>query len=332
MRMMRSFPFPRFGGWVVAVLLAVFLLASPGRADTVLAPGYGLNPIGNVPTGSSNSFGSIVQDATGAMFTTGGFNGNVYRRTGGGFSAWGSGPGSITLGAALSGTTLYISTDSGVVFKADTTAFVPSWSAVGNILGAGPVNDIALAPIGFGSFGGQLIAATTNGLFAMNTVTGAVTVLRSGDYWSAVAFTPDGQLLASEYFGANAPGIYKVASNGSLTLFTSDANVDGLAVNAGTGQIVAADASRIFTLSSTGVRTDIVAASLDGGFYPGVLSFNRTGTNVLYGSYNGTSNSYGVNAITGFAANDATGVPLPGVAAAGMALMGAAKFRRRARC
>ena len=61
-------------------------------------------------------------------------------------------------------------------------------------VGAG-VMDFALAPSGWGSYGGQLIVATTSGIKAVNLTTLAVTTIVASGFYPSIDFTLDGRLL-----------------------------------------------------------------------------------------------------------------------------------------
>jgi len=101
-------------------------------------------------------------------------------------------------------------------------------------VGAGFINSIVRAPAGYGSYGGQLIIATTSGqIDAINQSQASPTPVLIADLGGAVpdlVFDSAGTLYAADYYDDK---VVTVAADGTVTDFATDiARPDGLEVDA----------------------------------------------------------------------------------------------------
>ena len=289
----------------LATSVAVCVLCG-GAASAITSnqPGYTQIVVANIPTGDGNNFGGVVVGPDTNIYVVGGWLKNAFRITPGGTAT------TLTLNAAgtpigvgIVGTTLYVGQDSGRIDTFDISQPSPTATFLTTVPGTLNGNgnaDFALAPSGFGAYGGQLIACN-GGVYAVNPTTGAKTniFVGSGDWHSSLDFGPNGTLYVTEY---NSGNVLTVTAAGSTSVFANlpGANPDGLAVHPGTGNIYVADPSggKIFMITPAGVvSTFATSVILDDGFYPTGMAFSRNGT-VLY--YLTNTSVFQLAAIQGF--------------------------------
>ena len=165
---------------------------------------------------------------------------------------------------------IYVSTDGPsrlyTVNNANQVAQVASWPST--------VNAIALAPEGFGAYGGQIIGVSTQtNVFAYNPANQQIAIVGTGPgggILSGLAFSADGQTLYVVNY--NQGRVDAVNGAGVFTPFFSGLNSpDGIALDTdGTRMFVAhyAGGSRIDQISIPGAMlTAGPAVQLDGGYY-----------------------------------------------------------------
>ena len=289
------------------LLMAVtFLISGSGlQASTLLEPGYSEVLLANVI--SNNSFGSMAQavDGSGNIYVTGGFSSDVYKVTPAGVvtvfgTTGGSGSG---LGMGIVGDTLYVGFESGDIRTMDLTAVSPSGVFFASIGGGNDAMGMTIAPAGFGAFGGQLVVGSYNGISIVHPGTGAVTNLLStpSDPHSDVAFTPSGELLATDYDNRR---VTKVSAAGVESLFYSvGSSIDGIAVHPGTGEIYVADSDTraIVKIAADGLSSSVFAsdALFDGGWFVSPIRFSTDAATLYYGAGSGTMNLYAISGFDG---------------------------------
>ncbi len=182
--------------------------------------------------------------------------------------ATGIGAGAFLLGVAYraANDTIYTNTDDGQIFA------VTAAGAVTPLATVDLLNAIAIAPQGFGSFGGFVIGATQLGaLIAVNPSNGVVTTIASSfQSWSDLAFAPDGTLYA-----CGGGTVSSVTATGQVTTFTNG-------LSAADGITIAPDGSRMFIADSNtdsvrqvtipdAVESTFAPADIDDGFFVGGL-------------------------------------------------------------
>jgi hypothetical protein len=141
------------------------------------------------------------------------------------------------------------------------------------------VNALAVAPAGFGSFGGQLIAANQDGtVVAIDPAGPTLTTVASGaGGMSDLAFGPTGVLYVS-----GATTIKTVASTGGVSSFlTTTGAADGIAVDPDNSRLFIADSSgdsiKQVTLPGKQVTT-LFAANIDNGYYVAGIIHDKEST------------------------------------------------------
>lgn len=160
--------------------------------------------------------------------------------------------------------TIYTNTDDGQIFAVTATGAVTPLSVVSGL------NAIAIAPPGFGGFGGFIIGVTQFGLVvAVNPDNGVVTPITfSAHAGSDLAFAPDGILYIC---GGNA--VSTVTATGVVTAFaTSFSSADGITITPDGARMFIAD-SNTDTISQItipgGAVTTLGSADIDDGFFVG---------------------------------------------------------------
>jgi len=252
------------GNAILAALLGPFNLT----AFPVALTGFG-----------TNGFGNMTLDRNGDLIIVGGFaTTNLYTiaRADGALTIL---PITGTAGTLLSvvdtGTVVYVSTSTGGIYSVDTgTGAATLLATVGNNVPA-----LAVAPAGFGAFGGQLIAGDHN-TGDVNAVDagGTVTFIATVANLTNLAFAADGTLYVTDDGAGN---LSTVTAAGVVAVFAVGlADADGIAIdNAG---------GRIFVLSpSVGINSVAVPGgavtfvnnlySLDNGWFPTGAFFDAPG-------------------------------------------------------
>ncbi len=292
---------------VVCAAIGLLWFSIEAPAITFNEPGFNQQIVAPIPGGPSNHFGGVVIGPDGNAYVVGGLRLDAFRVTPAGVvTTLIVGATNYPLGVGIVGNTLYIGQSSGRIDILDISLPAPTGSVfttVPGVLGGNGNADFAVAPPGFGAFGGQLIACN-GGVYAIHPVTGVKTdivVTGGGPKYSALDFGPDGTLYVADYNGAQ---ILTVTSAGVVTPFASlpGADPDGLAVHQGTGDIYVANSNgnTIIKVTSGGVVTTFATeAYFDGGYYPSGLAFNGDNT-VLY--YLTNEGAFQLAAIDGFPA------------------------------
>jgi hypothetical protein len=190
-----------------------------------------------------------------------------------------------------------------------------TWQSVATVP-SGDVQDIVIAPAGFGAYGGSLITSGYSGVFAIDPTTGIVTTLSPGTLVSSIGFTPAGSLLGTDY---NANNILSFAADGSTSVFYSGVGnqPDGLSVHPLTGDVYVATWPGIFSkINPAGTTSTLFADgwNIDGGYWPTPMNFSNDGERLLFGTTSGDGTQYENRAIGGFESISGPGsaVPEPG--------------------
>lgn len=293
-------PFGRFFAvktylWQAALAASVLGLAERAQAGSVILTNpqqFQDNFQFNMPN-APNAWGNLVQAANGDLYIAGFAVNGVMRYHQGTLStlSFGSYSG---MGLALSGNTLYVG-ERGAVFGGASTIYQLDISQsnptpvldfsfpIANHTSAVPMA-LALAPNTFGTYGGQMIIGTDQGIWAVNLTTHAYAQILGSGIYSALAFTAAGTLLATDYVNGN---IVQVNPNQSTSLFaTVGGNPDGIAIDPTSGNIFVANsgAQLIQQISADGstVSTFGTHALFDPGSYPSPLAFSTDGSALYY--------------------------------------------------
>lgn len=303
-------------GFLALSAAACMIAGAPALAITFNQPGYTQNTVATIPGAQQNSFGGVVMGPDGNLYVGGGFRTDAFRVTpAGAVTTLTLGTAGI-LGVGVVGNTLYVGQNGGridtfdISLPAPTATFLTTIAAVNGNGNA----DFAVAPPGFGAFGGQLIASN-GGVYVVNPATGAKTdiALSGTDHYSSLGFGPNGVLYVADYDNAR---VITVTAAGTTSVFADLPGTapDGIAVHPGTGDIYVADSNldQIIRITPAGVSSTFATnLGFDGGYYPAGFAFSTSG-NILY-YLTQENNLFQLAAIQGFAsaAPPAVAVPVP---------------------
>ncbi len=148
------------------------------------------------------------------------------------------------------------------------------------------LNDIAIAPAGFGAYGGQIIGVGFNSIvYAIDPAVPSITQIgQTSGILSDLVFAPNGSTL---YIANNSNStIQTMSSAGVFATFASGlSSIDGIAINAAGTQLIAAHyagGSRLSTVSVPGaVVADYATVPLDGGFYTTGVLVDTSGSVIM---------------------------------------------------
>ena len=267
-------------GLAILNMLMVIGISQSANAITLLEPGFTETTVASLP--SETAFGSITTGATGDVFLTEGYGGEITKVTPGGtVSNLLTIPGT-SLALQRIGNTLFAGNSSGQIYAIDLTNPAPTATLLGT--SSGEVNGLTQASAGFGAYGGDLIIASQTGLSSMNITTGALTGFsRSGTY-SDVAFDGAGRLIAAN----NGAGIEQISDVGGLVgTILSGSGYDGLAISGATGDIFAANpggGGTITRIDGTTFGSTVFATGLliSGGYYPSGIGFSPDSSSLYF--------------------------------------------------
>lgn len=176
---------------------------------------------------------------------------------------------------------LYVGTDTGDIYSVDPTTGVAT--LVVNIAGA-EINGLVVAPVGYGAFGGQLIAATqSGGVVAIDPTGPTVTAIAPGNY-SDLEFASDGTM----YTVSDNGDVATVSAAGVVSVVATLTQPDGIAVDNSGGRLLVADWSpgvgELFAVTIPGgVVSSLGNFDFDSGFWPSGLAFDGSTLMMLTG-------------------------------------------------
>ncbi|MBS0264304.1 MAG: PEP-CTERM sorting domain-containing protein [Planctomycetes bacterium] len=269
-------------------------------------PGYVDSAVGIIQTDFGNAFGAVASSG-GVVYSTGAFSeAGLYRFT----SNVGTPIASFdntSLSLQIVGNTAYVGLEGGHIYAVDLTTNVAT--DLGDS-GVATALSLAVAPTGFGGFGGQLIVSGINQVVAFDPNTSAVTGILSVDGYQAFsgsAFTNDGRLLVAQNLSGE---ILQVGADGSTSLFATTSEPGAIAVNPNTGDVYVANelSGTIVHYLADGTLVGDFASNVswDGGYYPSMLAFSPDGSALIYGELNINDHAYGIRQITA-----STAIPEP---------------------
>jgi sugar lactone lactonase YvrE len=309
-------------GFLALSAAACMIAGAPALAINFNQPGYTQNTVATIPGAMPNSFGGVVMGPDGNLYVGGGYRTDAFRVTpAGAVTTLTLGAAANVLGVGVVGNTLYVGQNDGridtfdISLPAPTATFLATIAAVNGNGNA----DFAVAPPGFGAFGGQLIASN-GGVYAVNPATGAKTdIALSGTHYSSLGFGPNSVLYVADYDNAR---VITVTAAGTTSVFADlpGTSPDGIAVHPVTGDIYVADSSgdQIIRITPAGVSSTFATnLGFDGGYYPAGFAFSTSGDILYYLTQE--NNLFQLAAIQGFAsaAPPAVAVPVPVFGAAG---------------
>lgn len=191
------------------------------------------------------------------------------------------------LGMVCINNIIYVGDDQGDIFEVDPQTGV---STLIMFISGAEINGLAVAPSGFGSYGGQIITATDNGdIYAINQTLAVPTATLIANIGavsaSALAFGSDGTL----YVADNTNGkIVTVTDGGVVADFaTGMSEPDGIAIDDAGGVMYVADSDDDALYEITipgGVVSNIGSYDFDSGFWPSPILWDSTSGILLFGT------------------------------------------------
>lgn len=187
-------------------------------------------------------------------------------------------------GIAVTTDYIYLGGASGQIYRVDPSTGASSLFAT--IAGGGYINCLAIAPSSFGSYGGQIIAATSAGIYAVNISTLATVQITSASFISSIVFGSDGTLYAARY---TSNEIATVTSTGTVTAFVSTelSGPDGLTIDDANGYLyVTNDGDGMIKrvrISDGTVLDVIVSLPFNSGWAPTPIILDTAGNRLLVG-------------------------------------------------
>ena len=188
---------------------------------------------------------------------------------------------------------IYIGSNQGNVYRrtADGAVSLLVSASANAVLG------LELAPVGFGSFGGQLIATTDAGeIFAIDPLSpnppAAITPNQTLTTLNDLVFRSDGTLYAVENDGSATPRLLTIAADGTVTRINVPkgqlGRPDGIEIDEGGKRLlvtsffaVGGDKLLAVTLSNNPQVTQLASIDLDAGFFPTGIVYDRLGTAIV---------------------------------------------------
>lgn len=279
---------------VLAILAMVFMLAACGAGNGAPPPDpaseWGAFNTSNLPYTESTgngAYGAFAFDGDGNLLFVPNRYGAIWvmNRSTGVVStvATGIDSGNDLLGLVYSGGYIYVGSQSGNIFKVNestgavTTFVSPDGSTV---------NGMVIAPSGFGSYGGQIIAVTYSGnIYAIDQSLASPTptlIASLGSTASALVFGGDGTLYVAEYDNNT---IVTVTSGGTVADFVTGLSApDGLAYDSNANVLYVSDGSSDTLYSITipgGVVSTVGLYDFDSGWYPSAILYDEA-SNILF--------------------------------------------------
>jgi len=225
-----------------------------------------------------NGFGNMSLDRNGDLIIVGGFaTTNLYTiaRADGALTILAiTGTAGTLLSVVDTGTVVYVGTSTGGIYSVDMGTGAATLLATV----APNVQALAVAPPGFGAFGGQLIAGDRNGDVNAVDAAGTVTFIATVANLTNLAFAADGTLYVTDDGAGN---LSTITAAGVVAVFAVGlADADGIAIDDVGGRIfVLSPAVGINSVSVPGGVVTFVnnLYSLDGGFFPTGAFFDAPG-------------------------------------------------------
>lgn len=268
------------------ILLVVSLYITMGSiaaASTLQEPGFTETTITSIAA-ATNGYGGVAVDNSGNLYFAANAANEVYIIPPTGVAAqFGTIAASTALGVVIDGNNLYSSFGNpNTIYRQDLTQAAPVGVSI-----ATPTNrpmGMAIAPAGFGAFGGMIIVADADGVSVINPANGNVTQLWDANTnISDVAFTLAGEIVAVRDNG----DLIQITSAGVATVITSGlGGSDGVAVHPVTGEIYVADPNgdTIWKVQPDGSSPTAFATNVlvDSGFFPSPIAFSPDGADLFY--------------------------------------------------
>jgi hypothetical protein len=196
--------------------------------------------------------------------------------------------------------TIYVSSRFGNVYKRTSDGTVSLLVSVSS----SPVLGLELAPAGFGSFGGDLVATTQDGrIFAIDPLapnpTTQISLSQGVSRLSDLVFSATGTLYVVDN-GAATSRILRVAPNGAVTDLQAPTGQlgepDGIEIDEGGHRLLVTSKTtgggRLLAVSLDAIPaavTPLANISIDDGFFPTGVVYDRLGTAVFRQGNNSTS-------------------------------------------
>lgn len=198
-------------------------------------------------------------------------------------------------GVTANDDSIFVGYEGGVIYEIDPAT--GTVSTLVSILSGSYMNCLAIAPDTFDSYGGQLIAASDAGIFAVNLSTLAVVKIADAQV-SSIVFGSDGTLYAAL---EDVDKIVTVTAAGVITDFaTGLAGPDGITIDDAGGMLYVTN-DKDGTIKSVTIPGGVVSTLFSGlsfssGWAPSPIVYDAAGNLLLVGTGgNLTINYYDLN-------------------------------------
>ena len=192
---------------------------------------------------------------------------------------------------------IFVGAAGGNIYKVDPTD--GSTTTLITILGGGWINCLAIAPATFTPYGGQLIAASNTGIYAIDQSLASPTVTQisniGGSAASSLVFGSDGTLYVAL---EEVDKIVTVTAGGVVTNFATVglSGPDGLAIDNNAGLLYVTNDGdgtiKSVTIPGGTVSTFTTGLSFSYGWAPTPIIFDATSNILLVGHYSNLTISY----------------------------------------
>lgn len=255
----------------------------------LLVPGLTDSLVTTTPSGLA-SYGSIYAADNGSLYMAGGSSIVHVLSPTNTLNVFTSGVGNV-LSVVVQGSTMYLGNSAGQIHTVD----VNNPAAGATFFSSVPtsINDLIIAPAGFGSYGGTLLAVTRNGeVVSIDPGTGVKTFIigpsTSFDAYSNLSVTPDGRVLITHHTGNR---VLEVSPTGVITEVAAQTSTgprfDGIVTHQGTGISYITNSSfsgSILSLDAMGnLQTIADDLKFNSGWFPGQIELSVDGTQLYYG-------------------------------------------------
>jgi len=188
-------------------------------------------------------------------------------------------------GIVADGNSIFIGNGSGEIYEVNPVTGTTTLLTI--IAGGEWINCLAIAPAGYGAYGGQLIAASNTGIYAVDQSLAVPTVVQIAAMSdiSSIVFGSDGTLYATDYDNNR---IVTVTAAGAVTVFaTGLSGPDGITIDDAGGFLYVANCIdqtiKSVTIPGGVVSTVFTGLTFNGSWAPSPIIYDAAGNLLLVG-------------------------------------------------